>query len=60
MSRFPKSAHDDRIDALAHVVRLAVEKLVNARMMRIITTQSTPIKHSGTLVGGTGAGRRSW
>jgi predicted phage terminase large subunit-like protein len=37
MSQFPKSAHDDDVDALAHLVRLVVEKLETVRgQMRLL------------------------
>jgi predicted phage terminase large subunit-like protein len=54
MARFPRSAHDDRIDALAYVVRLAVERLAKVRAMLIITSEAVPVRHKGVLVGGTG------
>lgn len=52
MSRFPRSAHDDRIDALAHLVRLAVERLEPVRTMMLVWTNPAGIRHTGKLVGG--------
>lgn len=52
MSRFPRSAHDDRVDALAHLVRLSVERLAKVRALYILTSQSTRVHYHGTLVGG--------
>ena len=52
MSRFPRSAHDDRVDALAYVVRLAVERLANVRAMLIAMSGPVSVKHTGALVGG--------
>jgi len=56
MSRFPRSAHDDRVDALAYVVRLAVERLANVRAMLIAMSGPVAVRHSGALVGG----NRKW
>lgn len=53
MSRFPRSTHDDRVDTLAYVVRLAAERLSKVRTERILfTTTGVPIRHRGSLVGG--------
>lgn len=43
MSKFPKSAHDDRIDALAHLVRLAVERLERVRSLAAAMRNPAPL-----------------
>jgi len=58
MSRFPRSSHDDRVDALAHLVGLAATRLASVRALLIITSEATAVRHHGALVGGTG--NRSW
>lgn len=45
LSTFPKSAHDDQVDALAHLVRLVVEKLQNVRAKRQMLGQSVPVQY---------------
>src|SRR6266516_3354940 len=43
MSQFPRSAHDDDVDALAHLVRLVVEKLERLRSMGGLLGKSAPL-----------------
>lgn len=43
MSLFPKSGHDDQIDALAYLVRMAVEKLENIRSRQQLMGHSAPV-----------------
>lgn len=43
MSQFPRSAHDDDVDALAHLVRMVVEKLDRLRSLQGLLGQSSPI-----------------
>jgi predicted phage terminase large subunit-like protein len=57
MARFPRSSHDDRVDALAYVVRLAVERLINIRALQLAMSGSVPVRQRGELVGGH---RRAW
>lgn len=53
MSRFPRSAHDDRIDALGYAIRTAVERLQKARTERLLfASGGVGIRHTGSLVGG--------
>jgi predicted phage terminase large subunit-like protein len=52
MSRFPRSAHDDRVDALAYVVRLAVERLAKVRAMRLLLHQPVTVRQRGEVTGG--------
>jgi predicted phage terminase large subunit-like protein len=52
MSRFPRSAHDDRVDALAYVVRLAVERLAKVRALRVMLSQPVAIRHHAVTTGG--------
>ena len=46
MSLFPKSDHDDQVDALAYVVRLAVEKLEKIRAMRNLLGKSARVAYT--------------
>jgi hypothetical protein len=43
MSTFPRSDHDDDVDALAHLVRLVVEKLEMVRSQQQLLGKSAPI-----------------
>ena len=43
MSQFPRSTHDDDVDALAHLVRLVVEKLERLRSMGGLLGKSAPL-----------------
>jgi predicted phage terminase large subunit-like protein len=43
MSTFPRSSHDDDIDALAHLVRLVVEKLERVRGQNVLLGKSAEI-----------------
>lgn len=43
MSLFPKSGHDDQIDALAYLVRMAVEKLESIRAQQILMNHSVGV-----------------
>jgi predicted phage terminase large subunit-like protein len=44
MSQFPRSAHDDDVDALAHLVRLVVEKLERIRGVGTLLGQSVAME----------------
>lgn len=52
MSRFPRSSHDDRVDALGYAIRTAVERLAKVRALQIITGTATSVRYHGALVGG--------
>jgi phage terminase large subunit-like protein len=52
MSRFPRSQHDDRVDALAYTVRLAVQRLQKVRAMILLMTQPVPFRVAGQTSGG--------
>jgi hypothetical protein len=43
MSQFPRSAHDDDVDALAHLVRLVVEKLQKVRAQQQLIGKSAQL-----------------
>jgi predicted phage terminase large subunit-like protein len=43
MSQFPRSSHDDDVDALAHLVRMIVEKLDRLRGMQGLLGHSSPL-----------------
>lgn len=43
MSMFPKSEHDDQVDTLAYLVRMAVEKLAKVRGQRALLGHSAPM-----------------
>ena len=45
MSQFPRSAHDDDVDALAHLVRLAIEKLERVRAQQTLLGHSSPVTY---------------
>ena len=57
MSQFPRSAHDDDVDALAHLVRLAVEKLERVRGQQSLLGRSAQV-----VIGETdgGVNREDW
>ena len=44
MAQFPRSAHDDDVDALAHLVRLVVERLERLRGLGILLGNSSEIE----------------
>lgn len=48
MSTFPKSEHDDQIDALAYLVRMSVEKLEKIRAMMALMGHSVPVAYEET------------
>ena len=50
MSQFPRSAHDDDVDALAHLVRLVVEKLERVRGMAALVGKSAELEITETHV----------
>jgi hypothetical protein len=52
MSHFPRSAHDDRVDALAYTVRLAVQRLLKVRTMILLLSAPVPFKVAGATSGG--------
>jgi predicted phage terminase large subunit-like protein len=52
MSRFPRSQHDDRVDALAYTVRLAVQRLQKVRALILLMTQPVPFRVAGQTSGG--------
>jgi hypothetical protein len=52
MSRFPRSSHDDRIDALGYLVRLAVERLTKVRALRLLMSQPVAVRQRAELTGG--------
>jgi predicted phage terminase large subunit-like protein len=45
MSSFPKGTHDDIVDTLAYLVRLAVEKLSSVRSQQMLLGHSAAIKY---------------
>jgi predicted phage terminase large subunit-like protein len=44
MRRFPKSEHDDRIDTLAHLVRMVAEKLAKVRSQQMMLGKSADLE----------------
>jgi predicted phage terminase large subunit-like protein len=46
MSTFPKSQHDDQIDTMAHLIRLAVEKLGKVRDQKILLGHSAALEYA--------------
>ena len=44
MAQFPRSAHDDDVDALAHLVRLVVERLERLRGLGILLGNSSEVE----------------
>jgi predicted phage terminase large subunit-like protein len=52
MSRFPRSQHDDRIDALAHLVRLVLERLMKIRTLRTLMAQPVTVRVRAETTGG--------
>ena len=52
LSHFPRSAHDDRVDALAYTVRLAVQRLQKVRAMILLLTQPVNFRVAGGTTGG--------
>ena len=42
--RFPRGAHDDQVDSLAHLVRLVVEKLSIVRAQRVLLGHSSHVQ----------------
>ena len=52
LSRFPRSAHDDRVDALAYCVRLAVERLQKTRAFLTLLSTPVPFRVVGKTSGG--------
>lgn len=52
LSRFPRSQHDDRVDALAYCVRLAVQRLLKVRTMLLLLSTPIPFKVAGATSGG--------
>jgi hypothetical protein len=57
MSHFPRSAHDDRVDALAYCVRLAVQRLQKVRAMILLLSQPVNFRIAGHTSGGYRPGR---
>src|SRR6266567_2123218 len=45
MSTFPRSAHDDDIDALAHLIRLVIEKLAVLRAKQALLGHSSRVQY---------------
>jgi len=45
MSTFPRSAHDDDIDALAHLIRLVIEKLAVLRAKQALLGHSSRLQY---------------
>jgi predicted phage terminase large subunit-like protein len=45
MSQFPRSVHDDDVDALAHLIRLIVEKLEKLREQQTLLGHSAPLQY---------------
>ncbi len=45
MSTFPRSAHDDDIDALAHLIRLVIEKLAVLRAQQALLGHSSRLQY---------------